>query len=214
MADLLATAIRNARLFKQQAETVQENDRLYRDAARQPARNPAPEPAAYAHAPGRITRRETSAVTGVTLERDRLTPASEWSESLIRAGRKGRVVEADGDGSHKTVAVPVMLRGEVIGAIEVEPGTENSPETVEMVQAVAQRLALSLENARLYEATLQAAAQEQRINDIAARFQSVGDGGRTAAHHAGGTERNARRGTRLDPPGTIYAAGAQVRSRH
>jgi uncharacterized protein YunC (DUF1805 family) len=42
-----------------------------------------------------------------------------------------------------------------------------------MVQAVAQRLALSLENARLYEATLQAAAQEQRINDIAARFQSV-----------------------------------------
>ena len=39
--------------------------------------------------------------------------------------------------------------------------------------AVAQRLALSLENARLYEATLEAAAQEQRINDIAARFQSV-----------------------------------------
>jgi uncharacterized protein YunC (DUF1805 family) len=36
-----------------------------------------------------------------------------------------------------------------------------------------QRLALSLENARLYEATLEAAAQEQRINDIAARFQSV-----------------------------------------
>ena len=66
-----------------------------------------------------------------------------------------------------------MLRGEVIGAIEVEAGAENNPETVEMVQAVAQRLALSLENARLYEATLQAAAQEQRINDIAARFQSV-----------------------------------------
>ncbi|MEO8396807.1 MAG: GAF domain-containing protein, partial [Chloroflexota bacterium] len=175
MADLLATMIRNARLFKQQAETVQENDRLYRDAAgnfREIER-----------LNQQLTRMawqdyhtESNAVTGVTLERDQLMPSGDWSESLRRAGGEGgQVVEddIDWDGNHKTVAVPVMLRGEVIGAIEVQQGLENNPETLEMVQAVAQRLALSLENARLYEATLQAAAQEQRINDIAARFQSV-----------------------------------------
>ena len=175
MADLLATVIRNARLFKQQAETVQENDRLYRDAAGNLRE--------IERLNQQLTRMawqdyhtDTNAVSGVTLERDQLLPSGEWSDSLIRAGLEGgQVIEDDGDwdGNHKTVAVPVMLRGEVIGAIEVEQGMENNPETLEMVQAVAQRLALSLENARLYEATLQAAAQEQRINDIAARFQSV-----------------------------------------
>ena len=175
MADLLATMIRNARLFKQQAETVQENDRLYRDAAGNLRE--------IERLNQQLTRMawqdyhtETNAVMGVTLERDQLLPSNDWSDSLRRAGVEGgHVVEdnIDWDGSHRTVAVPVMLRGEVIGAIEVQQGMEENPETVEMVQAVAQRLALSLENARLYEATLQAAAQEQRINDIAARFQSV-----------------------------------------
>lgn len=174
VADLLATVIRNARLFKQQAETVQENDRLYRDAASNLRE--------IERLNQQLTRMawqdyhtETNAITGVTLERDQVMPTNDWSESLLRAGLAGQVVEDDSDwDSHgKRVAVPVMLRGEVIGAIEVEAGQESNPETLEMMQAVAQRLALSLENARLYEATLQAAAQEQRINDIAARFQSV-----------------------------------------
>ncbi len=168
VADLLATAIRNARLFKQQAETVQENQRLLQDSETNLLE--------IQRLNQQLTRvawqnyhTDAQAVTGVTLERDRLLSADDWSEPLRRAGQEGQMIESEG----KTVAVPVILRGEVIGAIEVDAGTENSAETAEMVQAVAQRLALSLENARLYEATLQAAAQEQRINDIAARFQSV-----------------------------------------
>ncbi len=170
LADLLATAIRNARLFKQQAQTMQENERLYRDTENN-LREIQRLNQQLTRSAWRDYQTQIRAVTGVTVEEDHLTPASEWSDSLIRAGEAGQVVEGDGD--HKTIAVPVLLRGEVIGAIEVERGTENDQETVEMVQAVANRLALSLENARLYEATLQAAAQEQRINDIAARFQSV-----------------------------------------
>jgi GAF domain-containing protein len=170
MADLLATAIRNARLFKEQAGTVQENERLYRDSETN-LREIQRLNQQLTRGAWQAYQRESQAATGITLERDRVVVANEWSEHLIRAGLEGRVVEADE--SHRSVAVPVMLRGEVIGAIEVEPGTESRQETVEMVQAVANRLALSLENARLYEATLQAAAQEQRINDIAARYQSV-----------------------------------------
>lgn len=170
MADLLATAIRNARLFKEQARTVQENERLYRESETN-LREIQRLNQQLTRSAWQTYQLENRAATGVTLERDLVTPSSEWSEQLIRAGQEGRVVQAEN--GQKSVAVPVMLRGEVIGAIEVEPGTETSQETVEMVQAVANRLALSLENARLYEATLQAAAQEQRINDIAARFQSV-----------------------------------------
>ncbi|HVU09636.1 MAG TPA: GAF domain-containing protein [Phototrophicaceae bacterium] len=171
VSDLLAIAFRNARLSKRQMETQDENERLYRDTG------------ANLREIQRLNQQLTrvawqnyhtdpQAVDGLTLEKGRLLPAPEWSEPLLRAGQQAEVVQAS-ETDHKTVAVPVILRGEVIGAIEVEAGTENSPETVEMVQAVAQRLALSLENARLYQVTLEAAAQEQRINDIAARFQSV-----------------------------------------
>lgn len=170
MADLLATAIRNARLFRQQGQTLRDNDRLYRDAEAN-LREIQRLNQQLTRSAWQEYQSDTRAATGITLERDRLTSGSEWSDPLIRAGQEGRIIA--GEGVHGTVAVPVVLRGEVIGAIEVEAGTETSPETVEMVQAVAQRLALSLENARLYEATLEAAAQEQRINDIAARFQSV-----------------------------------------
>lgn len=169
-ADLLATAIRNAGLFQKQTETMQENERLYRDSVTNLRE--------IQRLNQQLTRSawqeyqfNNRAATGVTLEQDNLIPATEWSEPLIRAGEEARIVETDE--ARRSVAVPLMLRGEVIGAIEVEPGAQTGQETVEMVQAVANRLALSLENARLYEATLQAAAQEQRINDIAARFQSV-----------------------------------------
>ncbi len=49
----------------------------------------------------------------------------------------------------------------------------STPEDVNLLQAVAERFGLAVENVRLYEETRQAAEQEQRINDIAARFQSV-----------------------------------------
>ncbi len=170
MADLLATTIRNARLFREQGQTLRDNDRLYRDSEAN-LREIQRLNQQLTRSAWQEYQSDTRAATGVTLDRDRFIAASEWSDSLIRAGQEGQVFA--GDSASGTVAVPVILRGEVIGAIEVEAGTESSPETVEMVQAVAQRLALSLENARLYEVTLEAAAQEQRINDIAARFQSV-----------------------------------------
>ena len=67
-----------------------------------------------------------------------------------------------------------MLRGEVIGAIEVEAGDDAiQHDAVEMVQAIAQRLATSLENARLFEQTQAATTQEQRINQIVTRYQTA-----------------------------------------
>jgi hypothetical protein len=42
-----------------------------------------------------------------------------------------------------------------------------------MMRTVTQRLALSLDKARLFEESQEATAQEQRINEIVARYQSV-----------------------------------------
>jgi GAF domain-containing protein len=43
-----------------------------------------------------------------------------------------------------------------------------------MVQAVAQRLAVSLDRARLFEEAQETTAQEQRINEIVGKYQSAG----------------------------------------
>jgi len=74
----------------------------------------------------------------------------------------------------KIITVPMVLDNEVIGAIEVEANeTTQESDITEMVNAVAQCLALSLDKARLFEESQEATAREQRINEIVTRYQSV-----------------------------------------
>jgi GAF domain-containing protein len=98
---------------------------------------------------------------GVTVADEKLIMDGSWSESLMEAALKQRPVAKQVDDT-PVVAVPVILRNEVIGAIEVEPSRELSPaETLEMLEAVAQRLASGLENARLFEEAQASTAREQ-----------------------------------------------------
>jgi GAF domain-containing protein len=171
-ADLLARAIRNIRLYEMQAQVAEENKRLYEQAD------------ANLHEIERLNHELTRTgwqeymrphqqSPGITLAENHVISDVAWTDTLLQAQQERRPVSRM-DGEQPVVAVPITLRGEVIGAIEVEPGAQASgADAVEMVEAVAQRLAISLENARLYEETQKAAAQEQRINDIAARYQQV-----------------------------------------
>jgi GAF domain-containing protein len=118
--------------------------------------------------------RRSDHAAGVTLQDEHLVPDSQWSDSLAEAARQRQVITRKANGRPGIVAVPVVLRGEVIGAIEVEPGDSTAQgDTIEMVQAIAQRLASSLDNARLYEEAQVATAQEQRINQIVTQYQAA-----------------------------------------
>jgi GAF domain-containing protein len=172
VADLLATAVRNVRLYESQAQVEQENKRLAEQGEFRLRE--------IERLNQELTRtswqdymKALQQTPGVTLAEDNLMPDAGWTDTLLQAQQERRSVSRL-DGEQPVVAVPITLRGEVIGAIEVEPGGQSSGlDAVEMVEAVAQRLAISLENARLYEETQKTAAQEQRINDIAARYQQV-----------------------------------------
>jgi GAF domain-containing protein len=75
-----------------------------------------------------------------------------------------------------TVAVPMKLRGQVVGVLNLRfAGEPISPETVSLVEEVASRLALALENARLLEETQQRAERDRLIADITARVRSSMD---------------------------------------
>lgn len=176
MANLLGTAIRNALLFEAQNRTLREQQRLViasetnlREIQRLNQQLTQKNWGEYLNT--------SDAVAGVTLRNNLIEREAQWSESLVKASaaRRPVVVEQDDQSGSGVVAVPVILRGEVIGAIEVEPGEGGpNPAAVEMVQSVAQRLALSLDNARLFEESQAATLQEQRINQIAARYQEAG----------------------------------------
>lgn len=173
VANVLATSVRNAQLFEQQSRSVQEQQRLFLDSEANLRE--------IQRLNQQLTKegwvdytRQPDTMRGITLRESRVTPDTTWTDTLIEASQSHRAVIREANGRPAVVAVPVMLRGEVIGAIEVEPSDENDQATaVEMVEAVAQRLAISLDNARLFEEAQSATAQEQRINSIVTRYQTA-----------------------------------------
>ncbi len=172
MANQLATAIRNARLFEAQAASVKENKRLLLEAEsnlREIQRlNRQMTKEAWQQYLEHPNRASAIMFDGTTLSDD-----APWSEKMLEATLKRRAV-SQLDGNLYTVAVPIVLRGEVLGAIEIETTSETEhQDIVEMVQSVAQRLAISLDNARLFEESQEATAQEQRINNIGLRYQAA-----------------------------------------
>ena len=68
------------------------------------------------------------------------------------------------------MAAPIVLRGEVIGALQVGEASRPrawSAEDLAFIQAVADQVALAVENARLIDETQRAAQREKTIADVA-----------------------------------------------
>ncbi|HLO13921.1 MAG TPA: GAF domain-containing protein, partial [Anaerolineales bacterium] len=75
------------------------------------------------------------------------------------------------------VVVPIELRGEMIGRLVVQsPSAENlNQDQLDLIKAVAERVALSAENARLFEETTRRAERERLVSDITGKVRSVQD---------------------------------------
>jgi GAF domain-containing protein len=75
------------------------------------------------------------------------------------------------------VVVPIALRGETIGTLVVQsPSTAAlNQDQINLIKAVAERVALSAENARLFEETTRRAERERLVSDITGKIRSVND---------------------------------------
>lgn len=75
------------------------------------------------------------------------------------------------------LAIPLRLRGETIGAlyITMPGGMVWTDDEVELVNAVADRLALAMENARLFEQTARRADRERAVAEITSKIRSTND---------------------------------------
>jgi GAF domain-containing protein len=109
----------------------------------------------------------------------------EMMESAIQgpevsaAVEQGEIVADHPNGSKErrpTVAIPVKLRGEVIGVLQIESNDmsrEWEKDEVGLVAAVAERAAVAMENARLFQEARRRAAKEHAISEASARIGSA-----------------------------------------
>lgn len=75
------------------------------------------------------------------------------------------------------ILVPIELRGEKIGTLVVQSPSaqELNPDQIDLIKAVAERVALSAENARLFEETTRRAERERLVSDITSKVRSLND---------------------------------------
>jgi GAF domain-containing protein len=76
------------------------------------------------------------------------------------------------------LAVPIVLRGEVLGGLQVGEASQSrewTEDDLTFMQAVADQVALALDNARLIEETQQRAERERLVADISSRMFAAND---------------------------------------
>ena len=101
------------------------------------------------------------------------------SPEVIAAIQTGEAMANQKNGStdkHAAVAVPVKLRGEIIGILHVEsndPLRQWQDDEVSLVQAVAERAAFAMENARLFQDARRRAAKERLISESTSRISGA-----------------------------------------
>ena len=146
LANQVSLAIQNARLFDQTKKTLVESESIQRQYIRETW--------------GRLPKEEK--LSGFRYSVAGAIPLDD--ETKIAAGEdtKGK----------REIRVPIILRGETIGTLSVHvPMSEHtSADQVDLIKAVAERVALSAENARLFEETIRRAERERIISDITSKI--------------------------------------------
>ncbi len=104
---------------------------------------------------------------------DIVSGSTHWTPAMRQAAERRRMISQE-DNNEQIIAVPISIRGEPVGAVEVRlTGQQNQTEIRSILQTVTERMAFSLENARLFEQARMAAEREQQINLITAQLQGL-----------------------------------------
>jgi GAF domain-containing protein/HAMP domain-containing protein len=160
MADQLAIAIENALLFQESSERLQQIENLNRMLSR----------AAWQQVTRGREQQGLSAASGPG------TPSlTEWSPLQQRAMDTRQIAERLDDGMI-TFAVPILLRDEVLGAVEWQvPEARYTSNTRQMAFELTARLALTADNIRLFEQSRRIAQRELLVNQISGKLTGTTD---------------------------------------
>jgi GAF domain-containing protein len=161
LADQVAIAIENARLFGETQQAREEAEALYNQFLRT-------EWGSFAQKEATVGYRQS------TIGGKPLTERVD-SEEIREALQKGQATIFDGKNikAQPSIAVPVKLRGQTIGVINIKAPTKNriwNQDEVNLAQAISDRLALALDNARLLQESQRRASKEAKIGEVTAKI--------------------------------------------
>ncbi|NJC95997.1 MAG: GAF domain-containing protein [Anaerolineae bacterium] len=157
LADQVSLAIENARLFDESRRALAESQMVSRQATR----------AAWRRLPEqqKLVGYRYDVMGAAPLQ----APVDLTEKTVSRNG--GEQTETG------TLVVPIELRGEVIGTLVVQSpnGEDWNDDQRDLIKAVAERVALSAENARLFEETTHRAERERLVSEITSKIRSHND---------------------------------------
>ncbi|MBN1933011.1 MAG: GAF domain-containing protein [Anaerolineae bacterium] len=160
LADQIATAINNARLFQQVEESAAAERRAFGGLSAQ----------AWAS----LLSLQTD--LGFVSNRQTTLPAGDtWTPQMQTAFTQGQMAA---DARDTSLAIPIKVRDRVIGVIDgrkPDGSGQWTPEEIAMMQALAEQSALALESARLYQDTQRRAARERMIGEVTGRIRETLD---------------------------------------
>lgn len=166
MADQIAVAIDNARLFSEAQSSLRELHALSRQYAVEAWER-------YTQARAEAMRYSYGETT---------CSAQTWQAAREQARASGDPVTFTGDNENgetvQSLAAPVNLRGLTIGVLGLHRPTAAGawrPEEITMVRMIADRLALAADNLRLLDETQRSAARERLVGEISDQMQRATD---------------------------------------
>jgi GAF domain-containing protein/HAMP domain-containing protein len=164
MADQLAVAVENMRLLHEMQTTVRELESAYGH---------------YTQETWQTYFKHSGRMRGLRYRGLQPEPAiglsPQASEALQtqKSVLKKETVETAGNLKRSTLAIPMKLRGQALGILNIEfEGQEPAPEVIAFYEEVTERLALALDNVRLIEETKLRSEQLKLLQEITAAAAS------------------------------------------
>ncbi len=162
MADQVAVALDNARLFAESQAALEAARHAYGELSRQ----------------AWVELLRGRADWGYRYTRRSIAPAEgDWRPEMLQAANMGQIVQVNGT-KEPALAIPLKVRDQVVGALRFRKGTTGETWTAEemaLLETLVDQLGLALESARLYRDTQRRAARERLAGEIATRIRAAGD---------------------------------------
>ncbi len=157
LADQIAIAIENARLFRENQQALEAARRAYGEASRQD----------WQH----LLRDRTTRIGYTSASEEQVTRSSgDAAPDFQKAIQSGRTILSE-DG--RTLYLPINARGHAIGAIRLdkpETGTKWDSDDIDLADQLTVQLGTALESARLYNDIRGRAERETAISNITSKI--------------------------------------------
>ncbi len=165
LADLIASALENARLYADMQSALHSMEHIFSERVRRTLEE-------YFHVHKSLTYRSD----GTQVWEDPLAWYPEMEEAIRLQQPVTGALTSYGQEQIYPLAIPLILREQVVGAMRTYKPAEKGPwtaEEIEVINNIIEQIALTLEAAQLYEQSQQRATYERVLSEITTKVWSA-----------------------------------------